>query len=115
MLSHINTSAPLIAGSGDDDYFSDDLDEIRLASTFGRINRPTLILPSEKDEMMPFTFPKKALLSRWLHVSPKGLVSQLSDIVLEADHTLSAIETREWFAERVVRFLSSLGTQQTLE
>jgi len=111
MPSHINTSAPLIAGSGDDDYFSDDLDDSQLASTFGKINRPTLILPSENDEMMPSTFPKKTLLSRWLDASPGGLVSQLSDVLLEADHTLSALEARERFAERVVRFLSSLGTQ----
>ncbi len=94
--------------SGDDDYFSDDLDDARIATTFGKINRPTLIMPSENDEMMPSTFPKKELLQAWSRASQSKLVSPLSDIVPEADHTLSEFKSQRWFAERVVRFLKSL-------
>ncbi|KAJ4984845.1 UPF0613 protein PB24D3.06c 1 [Stagonosporopsis vannaccii] len=101
----------LIAQGGDDDYFSDDLDDDRLTGTFGRINRPILILPSANDEMMPSWFPKRALLSRWLQAAPKGLASQLSDIVPAADHTLSAVEARQWFVDRAVQFLCSLDIQ----
>ncbi|KAJ8114259.1 hypothetical protein OPT61_g3812 [Boeremia exigua] len=63
----------LIAKGGDDDYFSDDLDDAGLATTFGRISRPTLIMPSENDEMMPSAFPKQVLLQRWIRASPGGL------------------------------------------
>ena len=95
---------------GDDDYFSDDLDDARLAVTFGRINRPTLIMPSEDDEMMPPAFPKSALLRRWFRASPAGLVSELSGVVPGADHALSAVDSQRWFAERVVLFLRSLNS-----
>lgn len=100
----------LIAEGGDDDYFSDDLEDVILATTFGQINRPTLIIPSENDEMMPSMFPKRSLLSKWIQAAPDGLVSQLSDIVPAADHTLSADVSRRWFTERVVQFLGSLSS-----
>ncbi|KAH6642142.1 hypothetical protein C7974DRAFT_350419 [Boeremia exigua] len=98
----------LIAKGGDDDYFSDDVDDTVLAKTFGHINKPTLIMPSENDEMMPPFFSKRELLRKWIQASPKRIVSQLSDVVPQADHTLSSTESRRWFADRVVRFLGSL-------
>ena len=99
----------LSLNSGNDDYFSSDIDDTKLAATFGRINKPTMIMPSENDEMIPSAVNKRVLLQRWVKASPSDLVSQLSDLVPGADHTLSAIEAQQWFSERVVRFLLCFG------
>jgi hypothetical protein len=95
--------------SGDDDYFSSDLDVTTLDATFGRINKPILISPSENDEMVPPAVDKHSLLQRWIQASPNGLISQLSGLNPGADHTLSTLNAQQWFAERLVEFLRSLG------
>lgn len=76
-------------------------------SNFHVVNRPTLILPSENDEMVPPAVDKVALLQRWIQASSL-VVSELSAIVPEADHTLSTVLSRRWVADRVVRFLRSV-------
>ncbi|KAJ4339157.1 hypothetical protein N0V95_007842 [Ascochyta clinopodiicola] len=94
---------------GDDDYFSSDLEDSRISKTFGAMDKQTLILPSEKDEMVPPAVEKQALLERWIQASPANLVSKLSSLVPDADHTVSTLESQQWFAEKVVRFLGSLN------
>jgi hypothetical protein len=99
----------LIAKGGDDDYFSSDLDDTTLVKTFGKLKKPTLIMSSENDEMVPQNVDKVALLRRWTDAAPTGLVSDLSGINPGADHGLSGEEAREWFADRAMRFLHTLG------
>jgi len=108
-LTTKNIPDPTDGPSGDDDYFSSDINDKALHAKFDRINRPTLILPSENDEMVPQDVDKRALLRRWMQASTMGLASQLSELVPGADHTLSTVESQRWFADRVVRFLGSLN------
>ncbi|KAI9687841.1 MAG: hypothetical protein M1822_001921 [Bathelium mastoideum] len=53
--------------AGADDYFSSDLDEARLGTTFGRIPRGVQlqVLMSEADEHVPERVDKEALVERW--------------------------------------------------
>jgi hypothetical protein len=98
----------LIAKGGDDDFFSSDLADEALAGTFGKLDKPTLIMPSENDEMVPPTVDKKTLLQRWIKVAPEGVVSELSGLNPGADHQLSEEGMQLWFTDRVLRFLKKL-------
>lgn len=90
---------------GDDDYFSSDIDDSTLAQTFGRIDKPVLILPSGEDELVPPTVDKAVLLERWMSACPAGTPSPESAIIPGADHALSSTSSQEWLATRVARFL----------
>jgi hypothetical protein len=98
----------LVSVGGDDDFFSTDLGDDVLKETFGRLNTPTLILPSEKDEMVPESVDKEGLLRRWMEAVKDGVVSGFSGVNPGADHELSKVHMQEWFAERVVQFLGTL-------
>jgi hypothetical protein len=98
----------LIARGGNDDLFASDLDDDALAETFGKLRLPTLILPSENDEMVPWTVDKQGLLERWIRAAPVGIVSRLSGLNPGADRTLSEEKAQKWFVERVMRFLKGL-------
>jgi alpha-beta hydrolase superfamily lysophospholipase len=97
----------LISPRGDDDFFSSDLDDELLKTKFAGLTIPTLIMVSEKDEMVPETVDKKALLERWMNAA-SGCVRELSGVNPGADHEVSAIEPREWMVERVIGLLKSL-------
>ena len=74
--------------SGDDDYFSPDLDDATLAATFGKINKPTLIMPSEYDEMIPDFVHINGQIRKWFQASTAGLESQLTgDCVAKVPRT----------------------------
>jgi hypothetical protein len=97
----------LIAPSGDDDFFSSDLDDGVLKTKFAGLRIPTLMMVSEKDEMVPETVDKRALLERWMNAA-SGCVRELSGVNPGADHEVSAIEPRKWMMERVIGLLGSL-------
>jgi hypothetical protein len=97
----------LIAPGGDDDFFSSDLDDAVLKTKFSGLRIPTLMMVSEKDEMVPEMVDKRALLERWMNAA-SGCVRELSGVNPGADHEVSAIEPREWMVERVVGLLGSL-------
>lgn len=99
----------LISEGGDDDFFSSDFDDQTLQKRFRKLDRPTLIMPSEKDEMVPESVDKVALLRRWRDAAPSGVVSELSGINPGADHGLSAEEMQKWFVDRVMVFLRTVG------
>jgi len=98
----------LAAKGGDDDYFSADLDEAIIRAKFGRIDGPILILPGEKDELVPPSVDKRELLSRWVQACPEGTVSKLSVLIPEADHAISHPEVQEWVSNSVLLFLEAL-------
>jgi len=97
--------------SGNEDYFHPDPDERTINRKFRAINRPTLMLLPENDEMVPASVDKAALLERWIQASSL-MVDQLSAVVPDADHTLSRVATRHWVADRVVHFLRSVDATQ---
>jgi alpha-beta hydrolase superfamily lysophospholipase len=98
----------LISVGGDDDFFSSDLSDEIVEGTFGRLDKPTLIMSSGKDEMISESVDKEGLLRRWTRAAKKGVVSELSGVNPGADHELSEVEMQEWFVERVIGFLSTL-------
>jgi hypothetical protein len=98
----------LISEGGDDDFFSSDLSDQVLKGTFGRLDKSTLIMPSEKDEMVPGSVDKEMLLRRWTSAAKEGVVSSFSGVNPGADHELSEGHMQEWFVERVVHFLGKL-------
>lgn len=98
----------LIAKGGDDDFFSEDLDDDALIRTFGALNKSTLIMPSENDEMVPLGVDKQELLDRWTRAAPEGGVSELSGLIPGADHGLSEDGMQRWSVDRVVEFLEEL-------
>ncbi|KAI4674742.1 uncharacterized protein J4E84_010483 [Alternaria hordeiaustralica] len=99
----------LISFEGDDDFFSSDLPVSTLQSTFGKLDKPTLILMSEKDEMVPSTVDKDALLKKWIGTIPDGLASKQCHIIpFDADHELSGDEAMRYFIATVVRFLEGI-------
>ena len=99
----------LVSVSGDDDFFSSDLPISTLQSTFGKMDKPTLILMSEKDEMVPSTVDKGSLLKRWVDTIPDGLASRQCQVIpLDADHELSGDEAMRYFIETVVKLLEGI-------
>lgn len=74
--------------NGDDDYFSSDLSDERLEGTFGKINKPVLILYSGQDEYVPPHVDKQKLLDRWLSFIPHGMASPECKVVPGATHRI---------------------------
>ncbi|KAH6875972.1 hypothetical protein BKA58DRAFT_132402 [Alternaria rosae] len=106
----------LVSVGGDDDFFSSDLPLSTLQSTFGTLDKPTLILMSEKDEMVPSTVDKEALLKRWVGTIPDGLASKQCQVIpFDADHELSGNEAMRYFIETVVRFLEEVDEKSVGE
>ncbi|KAK4202984.1 hypothetical protein QBC40DRAFT_275644 [Triangularia verruculosa] len=93
------------AAAGAEDYFASDLSDDILAVKFGKLDQPLLILPAEKDEMVPSSVDRQLLFNRWIAATPKGVVSKLSGFIPDADHVVSSPEARRWLAERVAKFL----------
>lgn len=98
----------LLAPGGDDDFFSSDLPDDKIASFWSKFQKPVLVLPSGEDEHVPKSIDMPKLMARWASLAPDGIVSNLSDLIPGASHTIRSPESQEWMADRVVRFLSSL-------
>ncbi|KAH6651223.1 hypothetical protein F5144DRAFT_609025 [Chaetomium tenue] len=98
----------LAAKGGDEDYLSSDLPPATLAATFGRLDKPVLILPAGDDELVPPAVDRQALLGRWVAACRPGVVSDLSGFVPGADHALVGDGAGEWVAGRVGGFLEGV-------
>lgn len=100
----------LIAVRGDDDFFSPDLDDSDFASTFGKFDKPFLVLYSGADEYVPAWLDKKALMARWEKAAGSNW-SPYSKVVDGALHNIgegSAPGAEEEAVRAVVQFLSSI-------
>jgi hypothetical protein len=91
--------------SGDDDYFSSDLPDDRVAVIWGSIEAKVLIVPSEKDEHVPASIDVAALVERWSGACKAGVVSKQSGLIVGANHRVEYLEGQQWLAERIVMFL----------
>ncbi|EFX03823.1 duf1749 domain containing protein [Grosmannia clavigera kw1407] len=98
----------LIGKNGDDDYFSTDLPDERLAASWGAFNKPVLVLPSGKDEYVPQTIDVPANIARWKTFCATGIYSDLSGLIPGASHSVEQPDSQLWMADRVIRFLASL-------
>jgi pimeloyl-ACP methyl ester carboxylesterase len=83
----------LYAKSGDDDYFSSDLSDDKLQTTFGRLLARTgivMVILGERDQHVPPFVNKRHLLSRWKEAANKyGNVKFLPVILPGASHNLN--------------------------
>ncbi|GAB1320454.1 hypothetical protein MFIFM68171_10664 [Madurella fahalii] len=93
---------------GDDDYFSSDLPDEKVADIWGKLEQPVLILPSEKDEWVPKKIDVVGLVKRWKSFCKPGIVSGLSGLIPGANHRVEDAAAQEWLAERVAGFLAEI-------
>ncbi|CAK7227336.1 hypothetical protein SBRCBS47491_006534 [Sporothrix bragantina] len=98
----------LISFNGDDDFFSSDLPDERLADEWSYFTKPVLVLPSEKDECVPKTIDVPKNVARWKTFCPPGVFSEFSGSIPGAGHTVEPAESQAWMADRVTSFLKSL-------
>lgn len=92
--------------SGDDDYFSSDLEDDKVKRYWGRFHKPVLVLHSGKDEFVPKSIDQEALNKRYRDANP--MVSSLSGLIPNTGHTVEEDEARGWLAVRVGKFLETL-------
>jgi pimeloyl-ACP methyl ester carboxylesterase len=100
----------LACKGGEDDYFSSDLGDEQLQNTFGKVDKPLLILYGEDDEYVPEYVDRVALVNRWIGFV-KGEVDEQSKTLLGgASHNLNGDEESvvDELIKRVGRFLSSI-------
>lgn len=69
-----DVASPAPNHDGADDYFSSDLPDDRLRSTFGKLpaSTPLLILYSGADECVPDTVDRRRLVQKWMHITESG-------------------------------------------
>lgn len=92
--------------SGDDDYFSSDLDKEKVRQFWGRFKKPVMVLHSEKDEFVPGYINQGTLNRRYCEANP--VISKLSEVVPNTGHDIRDDETQNYIAKKVVLFLESL-------
>lgn len=103
----------LISPKGADDFFSSDLADTDLATTFGRIRhaRKLLVLYSGSDEFVPESVDKVELVSRFEAATGKEVWSEYSGIVPGATHFVGSESLPEALPNligRVSLFLQAL-------
>ena len=93
---------------GDDDYFSSDLPDEKVAKIWGSIKAKVLIVPSEKDEHVPGHIDVPGLVSKWTAACKPGVASGLSGLIVGANHRVEYAEGQDWLSDRVARFLKEV-------
>ncbi|KAH3680194.1 hypothetical protein WICPIJ_008355 [Wickerhamomyces pijperi] len=96
--------------NGDDDYFSTDLPDERLASTFGSLNGlKLLVLYSGSDEFAKKGGDKNALIKRWEEFTSAEVWSKQSKVVKNGTHNLMGCgeEPVNIMVESVVNFIQT--------
>lgn len=92
--------------SGDDDYFSSDLEQDTVSKVWSRFDKPFLVLHSDEDEFVPSHIDKKGLVESWRKANSR--MSALSGTIPGANHTVDAEESRQWLAATVTEFLKCI-------
>ncbi|KAK9330547.1 hypothetical protein V1520DRAFT_340074 [Lipomyces starkeyi] len=96
---------------GDDDFFSSDIEDEVLKTTFGIIDVPLLVLYSGSDEFVPETVHKEHLINRWKAITSEDSWSSHSGVVKGGKHNLgegSDSGAVDDAISRVSAFLTSL-------
>lgn len=100
----------LMSVRGDDDFFSPDLEMDDYKSTFGKFDKPFLVLYSGADEYVPDWLDKKELMKKWQDVAGSNW-SPFSKIVEGAKHNIgegSKDGAREDAIDTVIKFIASI-------
>lgn len=96
---------------GDDDYFSSDLSDSQLEKTFGKINKPILILYSGADEYVPPTVDKEAVVKRFQSFTDPKYWSKESGVIKGAIHNIGPGSDKDavgTVAKKVKAYLSEI-------
>lgn len=99
----------LMLPGGDDDYFSSDLSNYKLINTFGKINKPFLIIYSEHDEFVPQYIDKKRLIERWISFSNPKYCSRISGLINEASHNVKEIKSQDHLCLMITEFFKEFN------
>ncbi|EHA54079.1 hypothetical protein MCOR27_011379 [Pyricularia oryzae] len=105
----------LLSPGGEDDFFSSDLTDDKIASFWANFRKPALVLPSGEDEHVPKSIDVEALLGRWKKLAPAGVISELSGLIPGASHTVRDPGAQEWMCDRIVQFLRNLETSHEVK
>lgn len=92
--------------SGDDDFFSTDLDATATASIWTRFTKPVLVLHSAEDQYVPAHVDKAALIAGWRELNPA--ISGLSGVIPHASHDVTQPQAQVWLADTVAEFLKTV-------
>ncbi|KAI9762148.1 MAG: Vacuolar protein sorting-associated protein 35 [Chaenotheca gracillima] len=103
---------------GDEDFFSSDLTDEQLKSTFGslgNIDTPLCILYSGKDQFVPPFVDKQGLVDRWISISKAAggrIDEKHSGLIKEGDHTFKDLprEVLEDLERRVIGFIKRVDS-----
>lgn len=98
----------LLLERGDDDYFSTYLTKDELEGTFGKISVPMVILYGEKDEFVPSSVDRQALVDKWKSVVKKELWYEKSKVLKNASHTIEDLEAVEEMVSIVSDFVKTI-------
>ena len=100
----------LACQGGEDDYFSSDLPDSRLQSTFGKVDKPLLILFGEEDEYVPDHVDRKALVNKWIPFVKGKVDEQSKELLVGASHNLNGDdeEVADELIKRVGKFLTAI-------
>lgn len=97
---------------GDDDYFSTYLTDEDLKLSFGILSKPVLVLYGEKDEFVPESVDKAALVAKWKENTPSEFWSPLSKVLKGAVHDVgegSDEGAMEDLVQTVVEFIKTIN------
>lgn len=100
----------LISVKGDDDFFSPDLSMDDYKSTFGKFDKPFLVLYSGSDEYVPSWLDKIELMNKWKEASGSNW-SKYSKIVQGATHNIgegSSENAQQDAIDTVIKFIESI-------
>lgn len=78
----------LASQRGDDDYFSSYLNQEDFQNSFGKINKPVLILYGGSDEFVPDYVDKQELVAKWQKATSSQYWSKYSGIIKGGKHNL---------------------------
>lgn len=101
----------LYSKNGDDDYFSSYLTDNDLKSTFGKFDKPLLVLYSGADEYVPDDVDKELLMKRFEAATTPGMWSSYSKLVDGGLHALGKGSKETAMDDAVsttVKFIGSL-------
>ncbi|KAJ2904617.1 dolichol-phosphate mannosyltransferase [Zalerion maritima] len=98
----------LAGRGGDDDYFSSDLPDTRLAEIWRPFSKPVLILHSAEDEHVPPSVDVKACTDKWMSFCAPGIATSLSGSIPGANHRVEKTDAQQWMANTVAAFLDNV-------
>ena len=112
----VDVASPGPLNDGADDFFSSDLSDERLDSSFGKVppSTPLLVLFSGADDSVPLTVDSGLLVDRWMQAVERGggvVDRRHSGVIAGASHNLNGqgYGVVQDLVSRVTGFMSLLG------